>query len=362
MAIYAYTGNPGAGKSYEVVNNPMLRAVAEGRPVWTNIPVNLPGPHVVKGDAANEHWYLDAPPGALVVIDEVWRYWPSGQKTSTVREDIREFLAMHRHRTSMGQSTDILIVCQDLSQVAAFVRDLVEKTFRMRKLSGLGTRSSYRVDVYRGAVRGARGRAEDHIAGWVTRYKPDGFKLYQSHTQGGDAKEIEVDKRGSVWRRPAVLAIPLALLAPVLVVWAFREAIPGGDIEGESVPVPEPAKAPALIAPPPRPQPTRQPQPAPETGPEREQTEIADTQPDEPEPPQDSTRWRLRGYVQRADGTGWAELESRGGRQRVSLDLCDIGATEPYCTYEGERIGRWTGRDWASYATGSYQQGEARTQ
>lgn len=37
MSITSYTGKPGAGKSYEVVKNVILPAIAEGRRIVTNI-------------------------------------------------------------------------------------------------------------------------------------------------------------------------------------------------------------------------------------------------------------------------------------------------------------------------------------
>lgn len=336
MAISAYTGLPGSGKSYEVVNSVILRAVQRGRVVWTNIPVLIDGVKVFQHDPENPHWYLDAPGGAVVVIDECWRYWPSGTKANEIAERIGSFFAEHRHRTGNGEETEIVLVTQDLSQIASSIRTLVSKTYRMRKLIELGLGSRYRVDVYSGAVTGQRPPAAQHVSGWRAKYDPEGFKRYKSHTQGDEAKAADADARGTVWRRVEVLAIPLLVVGLFFIVPGVTSALGAKDktqqaVSGERSDPPRPVV---------RPQAQQTPQ-TPETS--QKQPEAA------PEPqastgPKESKRWALIGVATTADGHGVAYLDSATGRRRIPADLCsrnDVG--DWTCVLDGELVAMWTG-------------------
>ena len=332
MAITAYTGLPGAGKSYEVVNGPIWKAVGRSRVVWTNIPVSIAGVHVVNGADALGHWYLKAPAGALVVIDECWRYWPAGMKADQIPEEIKEWFAMHRHRTDGDLSTEVAIVTQDLSQIAAFVRALVEKTYRMKKIMGFGFKKTYRVDVYNGAVTGQRPPQAQHMNGWITQYKPEGFKRYQSHTQGGEAKEVDADKRGGILTRPIVLAIP-AMLVALIAAPFLLSALFGAEEGGEAPPV----ERSETVAPPapPAPAPVVQLPPAPVQAPEPPKAPEVEA----------STRWTLLGVIVKEDGDGIALLQNATGRRRVSVkESCSRGAAGEWaCLVDGERVAMWTG-------------------
>src|SRR5215472_16452202 len=116
MAINAYCGVMGSGKSYEVVSGPLLDAVARGRRVVTNIDgVNEEAIHDYlhekRGIADDElgaivHVRTDdmlrdgffpvevegqggamvtpgfVKPGDLLVVDEAWKLWATDKKIS----------------------------------------------------------------------------------------------------------------------------------------------------------------------------------------------------------------------------------------------------------------------------------------
>jgi len=342
MAITAYVGLPGAGKSFEVVNGPILRAIEAGRVVWTNIPCNIPGVRVVEGEEAQGHWYLQAPPGSLCAIDECWRYWAAGTKADQIPEDQKEWFAMHRHRTDGQHTTDIALVTQDLAQVASFVRNLVERTYRMEKLTALGLRDWYKVQVYHGAVTGQKPPEAQRQATFRRKYSPEGFKRYKSHTQGAEAKEVMIDKRGGLLTRPAVLLIPLAIIGILAIpkvigstVSNSTEAKPATAERSESVPV--------RPVPPPIPTPTPQPE-----VPQVTASAPAAAQDDE------SKRWTLVGVITRADGSGVAILQNMTGRRRVPVeDHCTSNGWEWTCEVDGQRIAMWTGNSVAALTQGS---------
>jgi len=344
MAIIAYTGLPRSGKSYEVTNGPIWKAAGKGRPVWTNIPVNIAGVHVVTGQEALGHWYLNAPPGALVVIDECWRYWPAGMKADQIPEEQKEWFAMHGHRTADGMETEIALVTQDLSQIAAFVRALVVKTFRMKKIVGFGFKKTYRVDVYNGAVTGQRPPEAQHMNGWIATYKPEGFARYKSHTLGDSATAEDADKRGGVLKRPMVLAVPVFLVMVIASPYLLSSLF-GAEEGGEVAPVERsetvrPPAAPAAVQAAPAPPPPVA--PAPQPAPKAPQVEA-------------SKKWSLLGIVVKDDGDGIALLQSATGRRRVSVkEACTVSDVGEWtCKVEGEVVAMWTGNGMMQMAQGN---------
>jgi len=214
MAIIAYTGLPGHGKSYGVVENVIIPALKTKRTVFSNIPMNddvclndfgmTVIPFHIDDIIKNPNWWNDVfQSGAILVIDELWRLWPSGLKATGVREGDKEFLAEHRHRVGdNGFSVEIYFVTQDLSQIAMFARALVESTVRMVKRTNLGLDNRFRVDIYSGAVTGSKppaAKREREIHGG--KFSKEIYKYYKSHTksQTGDAgDESKTDKRGNI--------------------------------------------------------------------------------------------------------------------------------------------------------------------
>jgi zona occludens toxin len=214
MAIDAYVGLPGSGKSYGVVENVIVPMLKEGRQVWTNIPCNaeamldfcgsVPMQFHIDDIIEDPNWFFDVLPlGAVVVIDELWRLWPNGLKATQVNPKHKEFLAEHRHMVSEdGFSTQIVLVTQDLSQVSMFARSLVENTYRAVKLNMIGKSNRYRLDVYQGNVTGANPPQRLRLRQLFGKYKKPIFALYQSHTKskssGGGALEEKADSRGNI--------------------------------------------------------------------------------------------------------------------------------------------------------------------
>ena len=176
MAITAYTGLPGSGKSYSVVKFVMIQRLvqsakyrAKGKPgidIFTNVP--MMNDHIEAKHGQRVHqldmeqvasdewsWKDEIPAGSLVVLDELWRLWPSGVSDKQARFIDKEFLAEHRHEVGAnGHNTEVVLVCQDLGQIAMFARRLVAYTYRMTKMDNIGLESRFNVHIYSGAVTG----------------------------------------------------------------------------------------------------------------------------------------------------------------------------------------------------------------
>lgn len=235
MSIFAYTGLPGSGKTHTVVEHQILPALKAGRRVVTNVPLHLdvvradfPAAEVVElpleaVQAAPESIYDYVTPGSVLVLDEVWRIFPAGLKANHVPEPFRKLLAEHRHMVNAkGESTQVVLVTQDLAQIAAFARQLIEQTFRTVKLSTVGLSKQYRLDVYHGPISGPNPPQQQRLREIFGRYHAGVWKYYKSHTmseaKASGANEAPIDKRGNILRAPAfVIGAAIVILGAIWV-------------------------------------------------------------------------------------------------------------------------------------------------
>jgi zona occludens toxin (predicted ATPase) len=229
VSITAYVGLPRSGKSYTAVEQVIIPAMRLGRIVVTNLPLkwdlvrkDFPRADVrefsIAAVEANPDSIFDmCPNGAVIVIDEVWRLWPAGKKVDKIPEAFKSFLAEHGHRVdAAGNAQSIVLVTQDLAQMAAFARQLVEQTFRTVKLTVLGLQKRYRTDVYQGNPTGQNPPEALRIRQIFGKYEPRVYQYYVSHTMSeagqGGADERGIDGRGNILKRP------LMILAPIFIV------------------------------------------------------------------------------------------------------------------------------------------------
>ncbi|GAB2902924.1 zonular occludens toxin domain-containing protein [Microbulbifer echini] len=157
-------------------------------------------------------------PGALLVLDECWRFWPSGLKPNRALEQHREFFAI-----------EVYLLTQDLSQIASFVRLLVDKTFRAQKLDAVGMDKRYRVDVFQGAVSGPNPPISKRLREIHGKYDSQVYRLYRSHTMsqtGSALDETRTDQRYNILKGPRlkVYAV-LIVLCPILAIWGASHLV-----------------------------------------------------------------------------------------------------------------------------------------
>lgn len=366
MAIDAYTGMPGHGKSYGVVEHVIIPSLKQGRHVVTNIPLEvdalladfggtiaqLPADWFEREDLAEL-----APSGCVLVLDELWRRWPKGQKTNAALLTDKALLAEHRHRVDQkGQSMRVVLVTQDLEQIASWVTLLVETTYRIVKKS----KKYYRVDIYRGAAKGQRPPKSALLRQTAGTFKPAVWCYYHSATQsatGDVGDESKADGRASLLRSWGLWGlIGIVVVGGVVGIAGVR-----AFFSSPMVPAPEPKAAPTTPAAPP---------PAPSRANRAAATVYA-----KPEGPVMSLTWRVGGYVMAPTGswrppsdpppadagvywrkegnarpvsrTARVVLVSTSGLTRiVPLGECRFftGQMDMYCDIEGERITPWTGR------------------
>ncbi|NDC89793.1 MAG: Zonular occludens toxin, partial [Bacteroidetes bacterium] len=229
MAIIAYTGVMGSGKTYEAVSTAALGALKAGRRVVTNIsgfnfeairdylgPFNdgaylEPNRIVVVPSArvTEPHFFYDpeipadsvVKPGDLVLIDEAWLFWANGTK---IPEEHQKFFRMHRHyvEQNTGQSCDVCIMIQDINGLHRDIRGVLETNYKFTKLKSLGIASRYRIEVYEGGTR----QKETFISASLKKYDKAIFPLYQSY-EGQAGREGTIDKRQNIFNNKWLMSV-----------------------------------------------------------------------------------------------------------------------------------------------------------
>jgi zona occludens toxin len=242
VAVTAYVGEPGSGKTYEVVSEVILPALRDGRRVVSNVrglnydemrayllddegvaagkigELLLVDNEAVKAGFFFEEGKTDTvvQPGDLVVLDECWRWFGTGMSIAPVTF---QFFRMHRqYVNAAGVSCDVVLISQSIQDIDRKVKVVVEKHFKMEKYKAFGSKKRYSVEMFNGyKVSGA-----DRVRLMVRKYNPKFFPFYSSYAgKGGD--EREVDKRFNIFRSPFFLiGMPLALL--LIVVGLFGAA------------------------------------------------------------------------------------------------------------------------------------------
>ncbi|WP_174944718.1 zonular occludens toxin domain-containing protein [Burkholderia lata] len=324
MAINAYCGVMGSGKSYEVVAGPLLDAVAAGRRVVTNIdgiseervhahlvekrnavPDRLGAiVHVRTADLLGEHFFPtedESPDGAVVtpgfvqpgdflVIDEAWKLWAVGMK---VTPEHMNFFRMHRHFVSAdtGVSCDVTLMIQNIADLHRSVRGVLELSFVMVKLKSLGLSKKYRVEMYEGGKQTLKTR----VGTFVRTYKSEIFPLYSSYV-GGSGSEATIDKRQNVLANKTLWGVVCGVAVCMMVgawgAWRFFHPTSKAEVSHAALPpqIDASPRAPGNI-----------------TGPTGEAT---------PASAKVSDTWRIAGSYRVGD-LEWVVLIGGSGRMRI---------------------------------------------
>lgn len=271
MAINAYVGLQGSGKSFEVVSSVILDAVSQGRRVVTNVAgINEDRIHeylVSKRDANADklgqiihvendrvlqpQFFPDEEKpelesvvkgGDLVAIDEAWRFW--GTDNGKLSHEHMQFFRMHRHyvHADTAVACDVVLMTQDITGLHRSVKNVIEFTFRMHKLKSLGLDKRYRVEIYEGWKLNSKTRIDDR----QKKYAAEIFPLYQSYT-GGQGMEKAIDKRQNILANRTLWAYAAGVIVMMSIggwgAWRFfhpADAANGhmaaGEVKAGSVP------------------------------------------------------------------------------------------------------------------------------
>ncbi|AMM14997.1 Zonular occludens toxin [Burkholderia sp. PAMC 28687] len=347
MAINAYCGVMGSGKSYEVVQGPLLDAIAMGRRVVTNVdgisevrihdyleknnkltreklgrvvhvrtddivrPAFFPMEHESTDGATVTAGFVE--PGDLVVVDEAWKLWASDKK---IFDEHMAFFRMHRHFTHpvTGVACDVVLMIQGIADLHRKLKEVVELSFRMHKLKSLGLASGYRVEQYEGWKQNSKTR----VGTYVRKYRKEIFPLYKSYA-GAGGTEATVDKRQNVlanktlWLMAAVGVVALSISIRFIYTF-FHRAPKANEVSAMS-------------------------QAAPETTATMPSSPVATTRPKEAF----SDSWRIAGTYA-GPGQAWVVVADSAGRLRVeSPSMFQNVGTARVGTIDGDRVSTFSG-------------------
>jgi zona occludens toxin len=334
--IYALAGLPGHGKSYTAVNKFILSAIKEKKKVFTNIPLSE-GLSVAYPDAMLVNIDIDEmakqvncfdvlAPGAVIILDELWRIWPAGLKADEIPKNQMSFIKEHRHHIDeLGREPTIVLVTQDLSDIAASIRNMVEVTLICSKMIDLGQDDKFRIDYYRGWVKGLKGPKDIFIKSEYETYKEQVFKFYKSHTKQDGIVE-SVDKKRIVnvnifTGLSFKLGVAFLVLMLVLMAWGAGKT-KEGLVEMQKKTIPK-SNQPMKQAPP-----------------------VIDIKPvSSPSPQRQKTlseRWRISGIYH----IGFRRMVLVTDEKvsfRMDLEKSCVRSVELECDFRGEIVTRYTG-------------------
>lgn len=256
MAISAYTGLQGSGKSYEVVSHVIVKAVDLGRRVVSNIEglnpqrirdyvleqrgdrsgAPLGEVVLVSNEDVNKPNFFPTSvsdntsvvrAGDLVCIDEAWRFW--GKEFQVYRPHAI-FFREHRHfiHPETGVSCDLVVITQHMSDLNPMLKNVIKENFLTEKKTKIGFSKVYSLKTF----EGNRQSKTAEIRVETKKYNPKIFPLYSSY-QGGQGKELTVDSRGNVFSswgvRAAIVAVPLLMILCGWLLTSFYYRMKGDD-------------------------------------------------------------------------------------------------------------------------------------
>lgn len=370
--LNGYFGNTGAGKTYGVVEYVVIPSLKEDRLVITNIPLEGALLTSIFGGEVRQlppDWFEDPgfaesiPNGAVLILDEVWRKWPSGQNVKQVPVPEMALLKEHRHRVdAKGKAMRVVLVSQFPSDLASWVRKLIDTSFHMYKLSALGADRTFHVDVVKGCPTGDKIPKKLIIQTRKGTYKEEIYQFYRSATNSetGDVGDESVsDRRGLLWTSKlfwfcVVFGLCSVIGGPLYLFNVFFARYEQPAPKPDTAPISSPQLVnpmPASVA-------------LPAAAPVAEEPKVnpppqEDRPPQEPGEPPLSKFWRVAGFIDRwrtedAETTSTAVLLAGPGGERkiLPLDRCkgqdshlrQGRAVYVYCDIGGERISFWSGR------------------
>lgn len=256
MLIF-HEGLPGAGKSYEAMVHQVLPALEKGRKVFAYIEGLDHGKIAEVLDESEERIkqllipldrdqvptiYDHVENDALVVIDELQNFFPSGRQK--LSDQMTQFVTEHRHR-----GLDILCMGQDLRDCHNLWKRRISQKVVFVKLDAVGMSKRYRWTVQKATT----GEKFHDIRSGVRKYDPKYFGIYASHTDDTENTADFKDDRANIFKTPFFkFVLPGALFAAIFAVnflVGFFNPDPEPVVESEPVQTrPNPAPSQKQVA------------------------------------------------------------------------------------------------------------------
>lgn len=248
MPVTFYVGVPRSGKSYLIIKQVIVPAIAEGRTVVTNLDgVNESAIHlflikekklasdrlgkivtVKDEDWRTGHCFPSADSGIettihggdLVCIDEAQMFWGYGDKLSQLH---LEFLTQHGHYVDpeTKRCCDVVLATQDLRLINRKALGVVDKTFKVERKDEMGMGQTFIVSTFSGA---SLSRSNFIACTLPEKYDKRYFDFYHSFS-GGQGVVASVDSNSNIFKskkyRWAALIVLLLLIYSVTSLMSF---------------------------------------------------------------------------------------------------------------------------------------------
>jgi len=240
--IIAFVGTPGSGKSYEAVLK-ITENLKRGRKVYTNIDgLDDPMRHelirnyvgmdesvfagllnYIPKEDWSRFWEI-CEPGSLIVLDELQNVFRNRDWSSEKNVKFAQWASTHRHH-----GFDLILLTQYLDSVEKGARELVEWTYKFRKVNMFGKVIQKFTGTYFKMAFVGTDTTKDPMQKSVARYKREIFPLYASYVSK-DVKELGIMAHGNVLMKPLFIIIPI--IGVMFLLFASRSSLMGGGVMG----------------------------------------------------------------------------------------------------------------------------------
>lgn len=229
MPVKAFIGLQRQGKSYSAVKYALLPALRKGRTVVTNIALKQKAidefPNLIYQESID---YKNPVPGALYVIDEIWKDCAKGVTAAKTPEEFKQFFAMSGHLVGdNGLTTEIIVITQNLeTQICDYILGQIETTYYVKKKALTEGIKKCQTTEYQGIVKGnpPRGKKEGVK---LEPYDPQVFEYYKSNSgaeEGQTAIEMDAVKSKTLLDNPFVKygLVGGIIVLPFLIYFVFN--------------------------------------------------------------------------------------------------------------------------------------------
>lgn len=251
--IVFHEGLPRSGKSYEAVVKHILPSIKNGRSVYSNINGLFDGAEKIAsliGMSPNEvashiitlsdedvyNLQNVVPKDALIAIDEIQNYYPSGREK--IPKETIKYIAEHAQH-----GHDIILMGQSFADVAPIWRRRTQRKIMFSKRTGIGRPDEYTWTAYEATAP----EQFSKISSGGGKYDKKYFGTYKSHQTGTKNTSFAYeDDRTNVFKQKGFLwGIPLALIAVFFAISYlydfFNEpSFAGAQVEKTPEPKPKP--------------------------------------------------------------------------------------------------------------------------
>lgn len=346
--ITGLSGLPRSGKSYTSIELFVLPSLKEGRMIVTNLPLRMdaitrdfPDSRIEFIPDITVHDWDAVGNGALLILDEVWRLWPQGQKMNSIPKKQLSLLKEHGHRSDEnGRSMDVVLISQDMQDICSPVRALIETTVICVKHLDLGREDAFIRYKCRKAARLQDNNEPPQnqlISSENGKYKKEVYQYYKTHMHAANEGAAPDERRivkssilGSFRVRAGLTIFALCIVGLIFGGNNVADRYKAQTTRPTQTVTVQTESKPVQTAP------------------------VAQVQavPQKPQVQYSST-WHIAGYINNPAKPhikpAYILMSQQKAQRLFAADKCKTIDHEPFCEVDGEMVTQFSGRQQASY-------------